>query len=308
MKTKSRLFVVVDILLIAMMIIPISIAILIKILTTPISDGIYISGARIFYTFENMPIQPLIITESQINSWLIIISIFALCLYFTHGIKVKAETKRQHVLEWVIEQCERLVNQNMGKYFDAFSPFIAAVIALSAFSSLMSLLGLYPPTSDINVVGGWAILVFILITYYKLKCGPLYYLKGFTEPIAILTPMNLISEFATPVSMAFRHYGNVLSGTVISVLVATALQGLSNLLLGWLPGFLGDFPFLQIGIPAVLSAYFDVFSSCLQAYIFAMLTMMYIAGAFPADDYFKRKEKKKNKTNNLKTKENLEVI
>ena len=305
MKHKSCLFVVVDILLIAMMIIPVAVAIAIKVIITPPSEGITISGARILYTFEEMPIQPLVITESQINTWLIMISIFALCLFFNHGTKVKADTKRQHALEWVIEKCDALVNENMGTYFAGYSPFIAAIIALSAFSSLMSLLGLYPPTSDINVVGGWAILVFMLITYYKLKCGPLHYLKGFTEPIVVLTPMNLISEFATPVSMAFRHYGNVLSGTVISMLVATGLQGLSNILLGWLPGFLGDFPFLQIGIPAILSTYFDIFSSCLQAYIFAMLTMMYVAGAFPADEYFKRKEKKQKNKN---TKEKLEVI
>ena len=293
MKTKSRLFVAVDILLITMVILPIVLAIAIKAATTPLSEGISISGARIFYTFEGMPIQPLVITESQINSWLIIVSIFSLCLYFTHGIKVKADTKRQHALEWIIEKCDGLVSQNMGEYFAAFSPFIAAIIALSAFSSLVSLLGLYPPTSDINIVGGWAILVFFLITYYKLKCGPLHYLKGFAEPVAVLLPMNIISEVATPVSMAFRHYGNVLSGTVISALVATGLQGLSNILLGWLPGFFGEFPFLQIGIPAVLSTYFDVFSGCLQAYIFAMLTMMYVSGAFPMEEYFKKKKKRK---------------
>ena len=92
--------------------------------------------------------------------------------------------------------------------------------------------------------------------------------------------------------MAFRHYGNVLSGSVISVLIATALQGLSSLLLGWLPGFLGEIPFMQVGIPAVLSVYFDVFSGCLQAFIFAMLTMLYISGGFPADDWEKLKKKK----------------
>ena len=85
--------------------------------------------------------------------------------------------------------------------------------------------------------------------------------------------------------MAFRHYGNILSGSVISVLVATALQGLSSMLLGWLPGFLGDIPFLQVGLPAILSIYFDVFSSLLQAFIFAMLTMLYIASGFPQDDF-----------------------
>jgi F-type H+-transporting ATPase subunit a len=92
--------------------------------------------------------------------------------------------------------------------------------------------------------------------------------------------------------MAFRHYGNVLSGTVISVLVATGLQGLSKLLLGWLPGVLGEIPFLQVGIPAVLSIYFDVFSGLLQAYIFAMLTMMYVSGGFPLEEYLAKKKKK----------------
>jgi F-type H+-transporting ATPase subunit a len=108
--------------------------------------------------------------------------------------------------------------------------------------------------------------------------------------------------------MAFRHYGNVLSGTVIAALVAAGLQGASSLLFGWLPSVLGDIPFLQIGIPAVLSIYFDVFSGCLQAYIFAMLTMMYVAGGFPAEEYEKRKSKKQNKkTKSIKNK-NLEVV
>ena len=104
--------------------------------------------------------------------------------------------------------------------------------------------------------------------------------------------MNVISEFATPISMAFRHYGNVLSGTVISVLLGAALAGLSSLLLGNLPGLLADIPLFQIGIPAILSIYFDVFSGCLQAFIFAMLTMMYVAGGFPAEEYEKRKAQK----------------
>ena len=121
-----------------------------------------------------------------------------------------------------------------------------------------------------------------------MKCGPLVYVKSFADP-PLLAPLNIISEFATPVSMAFRHYGNVLSGSVISVLLAVGLQGLSSIILGKLPGFLGEFPFLQIGIPAVLSIYFDVFSGLLQAYIFAMLTMLYVAGAFPADEYNRRK-------------------
>lgn len=291
MENDKQKFRLLDTLYILMMIVPIVFGIVLKILTTPQSEDIAISGAKIFFTI-NLPIQNLPITESQIHSWLVMIAITGLCLFLTHGLKEKADTKRQHVAEWIVENAQKLVIDNMGDYFSGFAPFIAAILSLSAFSSLLALFGLYAPTSDVNVTAGWAILVFFLITYYKMKCGPVVYAKSFGEPVPFLAPLNIISEFATPVSMAFRHYGNVLSGSVISVLLAVGLQGLSSMVLGKLPGFLGEFPLFQIGIPAVLSIYFDVFSGVLQAYIFAMLTMLYVAGAFPADEYFRRKAKK----------------
>ena len=277
-----------------MMIIPIVSGIVLKVLTTPASEGISITGARVYFTIP-LPIQDLPVTESQVNSALVLIVILFFCLFITHGMTEKIDLKRQHFAEMIVEKVDSLVNENMGEYFKGFSPFIIAILALSAFSSLLTLFGLYPPTSDINIVGGWAVLVFVLITYYKMKCGPINYLKSFTQPVALLTPINLISEVATPVSMAFRHYGNVLSGTVISVLLGSALGGVSSKLLGWLPGFLADIPLFQVGIPAVLSIYFDVFSGCLQAFIFAMLTMMYVAGAFDIETYEKKKARKSAK-------------
>ena len=287
-------FKLVDFLYIVMIIIPIVAGWVMKVLFIPESDGIQITGAYIFFTIP-LPLQDLPITESQINSWIVLISLFFICLYMTHGIKAKVYTKRAVIAEWLVEKTEDLVKGNMGDYFKGMAPFIASILALSALSSLMSLLGLFSPTSDLNVVAGWAILVFFLITYYKMKCGPLHYLKSFGEPVPFLAPLNIISEVATPVSMAFRHYGNILSGAVISVLVAAALTELSKLVFGWLPGFLGEFPILRIGIPAILSIYFDLFSGCLQAFIFAMLTMLYIGGAFPLEDYLARKKAKVKK-------------
>ncbi len=295
MKSKSASFKIIDILLIVLAILPLVAGIVLQVLTEPASDEITIEGARIFFTIS-MPLQDLPITESQINSWLVIICVFFLCLYLTHGLSEKATTKRQLVAEWIVEKCENLTRDNMGDYFSGFAPFIAAILGLSALSSLLSLLGLYPPTSDLNVVGGWAILVFILITYYKMKCGPIHYLKSFCEPVPLFAPMNIVSEIATPVSMSLRHFGNVLSGTVISALVAAVLQTLSSVILGWLPGVLGEIPFLQIGIPAVLSIYFDVFSGCLQAFIFAMLTMLYVSSGFPQDEYMERRKRREQKS------------
>ena len=281
-KSRSRL---VDFLLLLLIILPLVAAMALKVCTTPdapLSEGVQISGAQIYFTIP-LPIQDLPITEAQINSWAVMLSILGICLYLTHGIKVVPDSKRQLAAEWIVEKVTGLVSDNMGKKFLGFAPFVAGILALSALSSLSSLLGLFPPTSDMNVVVGWAILVFILITHYKLQGGLWNYIKGFFSPIPFFAPLNIIGEFATPISMAFRHYGNVMSGMVISVLIAFALRNLSVMVLGWLPGFLGQIPFLQIGLPAVLSLYFDIFSGCMQAFIFAMLTMLYIATGAPED-------------------------
>ena len=241
-------------------------------------DSISINGARIYFEipiFGGIPI-----TETQVNSLLVILGIFVLCKVLTHNLQLRPTTKRQIIAEWLVEKTTNLVSENMGVKFRGFIPFIAAILSLSAFSSLVSLLGMYPPTADLNTVLGWGILVFIIITYYKIRTDGIFgYLKGFTQPIPLFTPFNVLGEFAKPVSMAFRHFGNVVSGTVISTLVYAALAGLSSAVLGWLPGILGDIPWLQVGIPGVLSIYFDLISSGIQAFIFAMLTMLFIAGA-----------------------------
>ena len=289
-QVKTVRFRVTDALLLALTLLPVVFMITLNVLFTPESNGIEIEGALIYFTIP-MPLQDLIISESQIHSWCVMVSLLFFSLYLTHGIAEKPCTRRQYLAEWMVEQTDKLVKGNMGPFFKGFSPFVGAILGLSAFSSLLALFGLYAPTSDINIVGGWALLVFILITYYKFKCGPVHYIAGFFDP-PLRAPLNVISEFATPVSMAFRHYGNVLSGSVISVLLAVALQGLSDILLGWLPGVLSGFPLFRIGIPAVLSIYFDVFSGCLQAFIFAMLTMLYVSGGFSYDEYMRRKAKR----------------
>ena len=130
----------------------------------------------------------------------------------------------------------------------------------------------------------WAVVVFIMITAQKIKTSGFGgYLKGFTQPIPVMTPFNILSELATPVSMACRHFGNILSGVVINGLIYGALAVASSALLGLIPGLVGDvlsqIPVLDVGVPAILSVYFDWFSGIMQAFIFCMLTVMYIANA-----------------------------
>ena len=292
---KSAKFRRVDHALIAMIILPILALIVLKVLFTPAAgEGVQIAGALVFLEIP-APLMPIYLSESQVNSWGVMISILGLCLYLTHGLTAKAELKRQLVAEWMVEKCESLVRNNMGGYFKEWAPFIAAIMGLSAFSSLICLLGLFSPTGDVNITFGWAILVFFMIMYYKFRGGVWNYTKGLFKPIPVFAPMNVIGEFATPVSMAFRHYGNILSGAVISALIGSALTGLSKSLLGWLPGFLGDMPLLRVGLPAILSIYFDVFSGLMQAFIFAMLTMLNISGAVPWDDWNKKRERRGKK-------------
>ena len=80
--------------------------------------------------------------------------------------------------------------------------------------------------------------------------------------------------------MTFRHFGNIAAGLVITSLVYGGLASLSIIILSWIPNdFFATIPILQVGIPAILSVYFDLFTSFLQAYIICMLTMVFVQGA-----------------------------
>lgn len=140
MKSETK-FKIKDILLILMMVLPFLCAIILNILTKPASDEINVTGAQIYFTVK-MPIQNLYITEAQITSLCVMISLLALCLFLTHGISKTPKYKRQLIAEVLVEKVQNFVNSNMGERFSGFAPFVASVMGLSALSSLSSLLGL----------------------------------------------------------------------------------------------------------------------------------------------------------------------
>ena len=245
-----------------------------------------ISGARIFYTFPfDFPILgKLSITETIVISWVVMAIITGLCIWLTHDLKVDNISKRQALAEMIVDTANNFVIGNMGEKFRGMIPLVAALFATSVVSNLISLVGLRSPTADLSVEAAWAAMVFIMITYQKIKTNGLGgYLLGYTKPIAVMTPFNVLSELATPVSMACRHFGNILSGLVIDTLIYGALGVASSALLGLIPGAVGGFlsriPILEVGVPAITGVYFDWFSGCMQAFIFCMLTTMYIANA-----------------------------
>lgn len=243
-------------------------------------DSLNISGAEVY--FEKWGIK---ITSTIVNMWMIIALVFCVCIFLTRNLKTKDISKRQAIAESLVNIATKFTVGNMGEKYKSMAPFVAAIFCLSAFCSLSSLFGFYPATSDLSTILGWSLLIFVMITFTKIKTNKIGgYLKGFTKPIAVLTPFNIISEIATPISMAFRHFGNVASGSVIMGLLNAALTFLSSLILGWVPiDFIANLPIFRAGIPAFASLYFDVFSGVLQAYIFCMLTTMYIANAADKD-------------------------
>jgi F-type H+-transporting ATPase subunit a len=247
---------------------------------------ISISGAKVYgYIGPDIPVLgrfPL--SETLIVSWIVMLAITLFCIIITHNMKVEKISRRQALAEWLVEVANKFVVGNMGSKFSYMVPFVAALFSLSLFSNLVGLLGVRSPTADLNTEAGWAIVVFIMITAQKIKAGGFGgYLIGFTKPIPLLTPFNVLSELSTPISMACRHFGNILSGIVINGLIYTALAGASSALFGLIPGAVGNLlssiPILDVGIPAILSFYFDWFTGVMQAYIFCMLTTMYIANA-----------------------------
>jgi F-type H+-transporting ATPase subunit a len=255
------------------------------------SSSFEVDYARIYHTFHTgIPILgDFKLTETLIVSWIVMIIITGLCIFLTRNLKVENISKRQAFAEMLVETGNNFVRNNTGgTKFDGLIPFVSALFATSVVSNLISLVGLRSPTADLSTEAAWAIVVFIMITATKIKTNGFGgYLKGFTTPIAVMTPFNILSELATPVSMACRHFGNILSGVVIDGLIYWALGLASAALFGLIPGAVGDFiskiPILGIGLPAITGVYFDWFSGCMQAFIFCMLTVMYIANAAESD-------------------------
>jgi F-type H+-transporting ATPase subunit a len=289
-------------------------------------DGIEVSGAQTLFE-----IGPIAITETILS--LIVVNAILLIAGILLGRDLKKRPGSLQVLtEKGVSMLMNLVRDTMGEHNMNWVPYIGTIFLSSILGSLIGLTGfLRSTTADLAVVLTWSVMTSVIIWYQSIKRnGFVGWLKGFTEPIVVMTPMNIVSEIAQPVAMAFRHFGNVAGGSIITMIIYTALALASNALIGaisgsWvLPlilvvlgvvlfatavkgkklagkifglvfavlGLLGlathlellggvQIPFLQLGIPAALSIYFDLFSGFVQAFVFSLLSMVYIAGACP---------------------------
>ena len=208
-----------------------------------------INGARILATLENVPIFGTVqITQTLTVSWLVMLIITGLCIWLGSGLTVTNISRKQAVAEMAYGAIVNFVRGNMGTGFDHYIPLVATIFVTSVISNLISLVGIWSPTADLMTELAWGLVVFVLITYHKIKsAGIKEYLRGFLDPIPILLPINIMSECFTPVSMACRHFGNILSGTVISTLIYGAMVAANNALFG----ALGSNIFVAIAVAAI---------------------------------------------------------
>ena len=289
-------------------------------------EGIEVSGAQTLFS-----IGPVAITQT-ILSLIIVTATLCIAGVLLGGNLQKRPGKLQVLTEKGVTMLMNLVRDTMGEHNMSWVPYIGTIFLSSIFGSLIGMTGfLRSTTADLAVVLTWAVMTSVIIWYHSIKRnGFLGWLKGFTEPIWVMTPMNLVSEIAQPVAMAFRHFGNVAGGSIITMIIYTALSLASTMLIRLISGsivlpvillavsvlllvgnqkkkklsnkifsgilavlgilgllthlnLLGgvQIPILQFGIPAVLSIYFDLFSGFVQAFVFSLLSMVYIAGACP---------------------------
>ena len=291
-------------------------------------SSLNVSGAFVYFVIPILGGIP--ITQTTVSSLIVTIILIVLSIRLGRHLQ-KRPTGMQVLVEKGVSMLYRMVAETMGEHNLYWTPFIGTIFLSSILGSLIGMTGfLRSMTADLSCTLVWAVLVSLLIWYNNIKNnGFIGWLKGFTEPI-VMTPMNIIGEIAQPVSMAFRHFGNVAGGGVITSILYLALSLLSNVVLGliasngvlvpialigvgvalavWnkkkahkkLPMIVGivsavlgvfgllqamnilkGVPILSFGIPAVLSCYFDIFSGFVQAYVFSLLTMVYIGNACP---------------------------
>ena len=206
-----------------------------------------------------------VITESILSMWIVmaVLVIFALVVRTKLKNFKDVPTGFQNVVEMLVEGLDSFVGGTMGERHRRFTPYFGSLFLLILFSNLSGLFGLRPPTANYAVPLGLALITFFMTQYFGIVTkGVVEYGKGFLEPAVPFVVLNVIGEIANPFSLSFRLFGNIVGGTI--------LMGLYYAMLPW---------FMQIGIPSFLHAYLDVFAGVLQAFVFTMLSMIFVSGA-----------------------------
>lgn len=228
--------------------------------------GFYIEGYAKFNLFG----QTLYITTTHVCMTFVFAILVIFAIIANRAIKKadpsKPPTGFLNVVELLVETVDNILVGSMGpKYGPRFANYVGSLFAFLLLCNLSGLIGFRPPTADFGVTLPLALITWFLIQYNGIKYQKWGKLKGLFEPFFVFFPINVISEFATPVSMSLRLFGNLFSGTLMMSLVYGLIKvGSVSLAIAW---------------PAALHAYLDVFAGAIQAYVFIMLTMVFTYNA-----------------------------
>ncbi|MFY3792955.1 F0F1 ATP synthase subunit A [Ureibacillus sp. MALMAid1270] len=225
-----------------------------------------------FLTFNLSTVLMLIITAAIV---------FIIAVVATRNLKLKP-TGMQNFFEWIMDFVKGIINSNMD--WKTGGRFHILGITLIMFIAVANLLGLpfsgitikgelwwKSPTADPVVTMTLATMVTVLATYYGIRMrGTGHYLKTFVQPMSFLLPLKIIEEFANTLTLGLRLYGNIYAGEILLGLLA----GLAG---SGLVGFFGAI------IPMMAWQGFSIFIGFIQAFIFTMLTMVYLSHKVSAD-------------------------
>ena len=195
------------------------------------------------------------ISESTVITWFIIAFVAVLCMILVRNLSVESPSKKQQVLELAVGGLYNIFDGLLGKAGRRYIPYLMSVLIYLGISNVIGILGVKPPTKDMNVTAALALMSIILIEYAGIHAkGGRGFIKSFAQPMAIMTPINILEVFIRPLSLCMRLFGNILGGFVVMELIKY---------------------FVPAIIPIPFSFYFDIFDGLIQAYVFVFLTSLY---------------------------------
>ena len=207
--------------------------------------------------------QELWITDTTVGAWIITAVLLLIGLIANRKIKAATDSSIpgafQNALEMGMEALENMAQGILAGNARKFVNYIGTIFLFILFCNLSGLFGLRAPTADFGVTFLLGMFTFFIVNYQGLKNRGVGHFTSLFQPTPVLFPINLIGELANPLSISLRLFANLLSGVII--------MGLWYGMMPW---------FAKIGIPAALHVYCDLFSGCIQTYVFCMLTMVYI--------------------------------
>ena len=189
-------------------------------------------------------------------TWIIMAALTILSIVLVRNLKVENPGKKQLALESSIGFLHDFFADILGERGKQYIPYLSTAAIYIGVANLIGLLGFKPPTKDLNVTAGLAIISIFLIEYsgWKQK-GFKRFMHSFAEPMAIVTPINIMEIFIRPVSLCMRLFGNVIGSFVVMELIKMILP---------------------VVLPIPFSFYFDIFDGLIQAYVFVFLTSLFI--------------------------------